>query len=78
MRAITDSGHPDDVDQAVAARLARSRCLYEGGHRFVVLLEEWVPRRLPGHVDGRAVFNTLLLGCQSLREGRRGSWRPLN
>ncbi|MQY14472.1 hypothetical protein SRB5_46390 [Streptomyces sp. RB5] len=45
LRSITDfQGTPDDVADAVAARLARSRFLYEGGHRFVVLLEEWVLR----------------------------------
>ncbi|WP_432052433.1 DUF5753 domain-containing protein [Streptomyces xiamenensis] len=35
-------GTPDDAEEAVAARLARARYLYEGRHRFVVLLEEWV------------------------------------
>ncbi|MDX3642469.1 helix-turn-helix transcriptional regulator [Streptomyces sp. MB09-02B] len=45
MQSITDfQGTPNDVSEAVAARLARSRFLYEGGHRFVVLLEEWVLR----------------------------------
>ncbi|MEE6264325.1 helix-turn-helix transcriptional regulator [Streptomyces diastatochromogenes] len=33
---------PNDVSEAVAARVARSRFLYEGGHRFVVLMEESV------------------------------------
>lgn len=43
MRTITGfQGTPDDISQAVAARLARSRFLYEGHHRFVVVLEEWV------------------------------------
>ncbi|GAA0479232.1 helix-turn-helix transcriptional regulator [Streptomyces sp. NPDC046215] len=37
-------GTPDDVCEAVAARLARSRFLYEGDHRFVVLMEESVLR----------------------------------
>ncbi|RZD89284.1 helix-turn-helix domain-containing protein [Streptomyces albidoflavus] len=35
---------PDDVAEAVAARVARSRFLYEGGHRYVVLMEEPVLR----------------------------------
>ncbi|WP_326651437.1 helix-turn-helix domain-containing protein [Streptomyces sp. NBC_01750] len=50
MRSITDfQGTPDDVAEAVAARVARSRFLYEGNHRFVVLMEEWVLRsRLGG------------------------------
>ncbi len=37
-------GTPDDVAEAVAARVARSRFLYEGSHRYVVLLEESVLR----------------------------------
>ncbi|MER5973316.1 helix-turn-helix transcriptional regulator [Streptomyces sp. NPDC002055] len=45
MRMITDfQGTPDDVAEAVAARVARSRFLYEGDHRFVVLMEESVLR----------------------------------
>ncbi|MGW3520573.1 helix-turn-helix domain-containing protein [Streptomyces hydrogenans] len=37
-------GTPNDVTEAVAARVARSRFLYEGGHRYVVLIEESVLR----------------------------------
>ncbi|MCX5303115.1 helix-turn-helix domain-containing protein [Streptomyces sp. NBC_00160] len=37
-------GTPDDVTEAVAARVARSRFLYEGTHRYAVILEEWVLR----------------------------------
>ncbi|MGW1947379.1 Scr1 family TA system antitoxin-like transcriptional regulator [Streptomyces sp. NPDC001940] len=37
-------GTPNDVAEAVAARVARSRFLYEGGHRYVVLMEESVLR----------------------------------
>lgn len=33
-------GTPNDVAEAVAARIARSRFLYEDGHRYVVLMEE--------------------------------------
>ncbi|MFJ3540259.1 helix-turn-helix domain-containing protein [Streptomyces sp. NPDC090109] len=35
---------PNDVAEAVAARVARSRFLYEGDHRFVILMEESVLR----------------------------------
>ncbi len=43
MSAITSfQGTPDDVSEAVAARVARGRLLREGNHRFVVLIEEWV------------------------------------
>ncbi len=49
METITDfQGTPNDVPEAVAARVARSRFLYEGGHRFVVILEEWVLRSRVG------------------------------
>ncbi|MDA8369872.1 MAG: helix-turn-helix transcriptional regulator [Nocardiopsaceae bacterium] len=37
-------GTPDDVEQAVAARMARNRVLHEGDHRFGVLVEESVLR----------------------------------
>ncbi|MDX3762581.1 helix-turn-helix transcriptional regulator [Streptomyces sp. AK02-04a] len=37
-------GTPNDVAEAVAARVARSRFLYEGGRLFVVLMEESVLR----------------------------------
>ncbi|MFF5393349.1 helix-turn-helix domain-containing protein [Streptomyces sp. NPDC013012] len=37
-------GTPNDITEAVAARIARSRFLYEGDHRYVVLMEESVLR----------------------------------
>ncbi|MEV8057664.1 helix-turn-helix transcriptional regulator [Streptomyces antimycoticus] len=55
MRSITDfQGTPDDIPEAVAARLARSRFLYEGDHRFVVLIEEWVLRTRIGPAETMA------------------------
>ncbi|MFF5706573.1 helix-turn-helix domain-containing protein [Streptomyces sp. NPDC012794] len=49
MQSITDfQGTPNDVSEAVAARVARSRYLYEGGHRFVLVIEECVLRYLQG------------------------------
>ncbi|WOI62550.1 helix-turn-helix domain-containing protein [Streptomyces fradiae] len=58
MQSITDfQGTPNDVTEAVAARLARSRFLYEGGHRFVVLLEEWILRSRIG--DRETMANQL-------------------
>ena len=36
-RGVTDG--VDDIPEAVAVRLARSRFLHEGNHRFVVLTE---------------------------------------
>lgn len=45
MKQITTfQSTPDDVSEAVAARIARSRFLCEGGHRYVVLMEESVLR----------------------------------
>jgi len=45
MSRITDfQGSPNDVAHAVAARVARSRFLYEGNRRFVVVMEECVLR----------------------------------
>lgn len=55
LRSITDfHGTPDDVAEAVAARLARSRYLYQGDHRFVVLMEEWVLRSRVGTAETMA------------------------
>ncbi|MER6713787.1 helix-turn-helix transcriptional regulator [Streptomyces sp. NPDC000877] len=43
LRSITDfQDTPDDVADAVQARLNRSRVIYEGDHRFALLLEEAV------------------------------------
>jgi transcriptional regulator with XRE-family HTH domain len=41
-------GHSDDVEDAVAARMDRQRILYEGEHRFAVLVEEHVLRKVIG------------------------------
>ncbi|WP_053648062.1 DUF5753 domain-containing protein [Streptomyces sp. XY431] len=58
MRGITDfQGTPDDVADAVAARLKRGRLLYEGNHRFVVLAEEAVLRYRIG--DARTMAEQL-------------------
>lgn len=67
MRSITTfQGTPDDVTVAVAARVARSRFLYEGGHRFVVLMEEWVLRSRIGDVDTMTAQLRHLLNVQPL------------
>ncbi|MFF8228814.1 helix-turn-helix domain-containing protein [Streptomyces caelestis] len=43
LQSITDfQGTPDDVADAVQARLNRSRVVQEGNHRFALLLEETV------------------------------------
>ncbi|MFF7082084.1 DUF5753 domain-containing protein [Streptomyces lavendulae] len=55
MRSITRfQGTPDDVTEAVTARIARSRFLYEGGHRFAVVIEEGVLRHRFGTAEEMA------------------------
>lgn len=45
MSAITEfQGTPDDVEQAVRARMNRNRILHSEGHRFTMLIEESVLR----------------------------------
>ncbi|MEU8764897.1 helix-turn-helix transcriptional regulator [Streptomyces sp. NPDC048659] len=45
---------PDDVAEAVASRVARGRLLYEGRHRFAVVMEEWVLRSRIGDAETMA------------------------
>ncbi|MGW6950173.1 hypothetical protein ACWGHD_25045 [Streptomyces xanthophaeus] len=46
MRSTTDfHATPENVTEAVTARLARSRFLYEGDHRFDLLVEELISVR---------------------------------
>ena len=45
---------PNDVDEAVAARLARSRIIHESGHRFVILIEEAALRYQVGDPEAMA------------------------
>ena len=42
---------PDDVDEAVQARMRRNRIVRSPGHRFAVVVEESVLRYLPGNSD---------------------------
>ncbi|WP_369405639.1 DUF5753 domain-containing protein [Streptacidiphilus neutrinimicus] len=54
LSAITRfQGTPNDVAAAVEARMQRQRALYEGDHRFVVLMEETV---LKYRIGGRKVM----------------------
>jgi transcriptional regulator with XRE-family HTH domain len=57
---------PNDVTDAVAARVARSRFLYEGDHRFGVLVEEWVLRCRIGDAEVMAGQLGHLLAIMSL------------
>ncbi|MFE1957274.1 helix-turn-helix domain-containing protein [Streptomyces sp. NPDC059479] len=44
-------GTPDDVSEAVEARIRRSRVVYEGDHRFATLIEEHVLHHRVGDAD---------------------------
>ncbi|GAA1995251.1 helix-turn-helix transcriptional regulator [Catenulispora subtropica] len=55
LSAITSfQGTPDDVAEAVDARLARSRVIREGDHRFSLLVEESVLRHRIGSAETMA------------------------
>ncbi|MFG3480081.1 helix-turn-helix domain-containing protein [Streptomyces sp. NPDC047980] len=67
LSAITDfRGTPNDVEAAVRARRARSRVLYEGDHRFAVLVEETVLRHRVGDEETMAGQLGHLLSMMSL------------
>jgi len=42
---------PDDVAEAVAARMERNRVLHRGGHRFALVLEESVLHQRIGDAE---------------------------
>ena len=64
---ITDfRGIPNDVPEAVAARMERSRVLYEGDHRFAFVLEEAVLRYRLGSPETMAGQLGHLLANMSL------------
>lgn len=48
------SGHSDDVDEAVRARLERGTALYQPGHTFAILLEQSVLHYRPGSIGTMA------------------------
>jgi transcriptional regulator with XRE-family HTH domain len=55
LTAITDfQGTPDDVDEAVRARMTRNRILHSRDHRFGVLIEESVLRYQLGGAETMA------------------------
>lgn len=67
MSAITEfQGTPDDVAEAVAARMARNRVLYEGEHRFLALIEESVLRYQIGDAETMAAQLGHLLAMAGL------------
>ncbi|MFF1764797.1 helix-turn-helix domain-containing protein [Streptomyces sp. NPDC058249] len=59
-------GTPDDVDDAAAARVERSRIIREGDHRFAFLLEESVLRHVIGDASVMAGQLGYLLSVMAL------------
>jgi hypothetical protein len=77
-------GSPDDVAEAVTARMSRNRILSSGSHRFVLLLEETVLRYRIGGADvmaaqlGRlaeaAALPSVALGVIPFTASERPAW----
>ncbi|MGW6744196.1 helix-turn-helix domain-containing protein [Streptomyces sp. NPDC055025] len=59
-------GTPDDVSEAVDARIRRSRVVYEGDHRFATLIEEHVLHHRIGDAETMAGQLGNLLASMSL------------
>lgn len=84
LEAITEfRGIPNDVPEAVAARMARSHVIREGNHRFALLVEENVLQHQLANDDGMAGQLGYLLAVMSLPnvslgvvpfKGRRKLW----
>ena len=67
LSAITDfQGTPDDVDEAVRARMTRNRILHSRDHRFAVLIEESVLRYQLGGAETMAAQLGHLLSAVEL------------
>jgi hypothetical protein len=73
MRTITEFQQtPDDVDDAVRARISRNRLLGSAGRTFVLLLEESVLRFQVGDKETMTAQLGHLLGCTALAGVRIG------
>jgi transcriptional regulator with XRE-family HTH domain len=59
-------GTPDDVEEAVAARMGRNRILHSGNHRFALLIEETVLRYRIGSAEVMAAQLGYLLEAMEL------------
>ncbi|MBT2505169.1 helix-turn-helix domain-containing protein [Streptomyces sp. ISL-98] len=59
-------GIPDDVSDAVEARMRRSRVLNEGDHRFATLIEEKVLNHRVGDTEVMASQLGYLIACMGL------------
>lgn len=77
-------GTPDDVEEAVTARMARSNVVRTGGHRFAVLVEEAVLRYRVGGAETMAgqlrhllevmALPSVSLGVIPFEHGGRRMW----
>ncbi|MCW2643295.1 MAG: putative transcriptional regulator [Dactylosporangium sp.] len=65
-RIIAFCGIPDDLEQAVAARMDRQRVVHTGDHRFAVVLEEWALRARIGSAEMMAGQLGHLINAASL------------
>ena len=85
MSAITAfRSTPDDVDDAVAARMNRNRILSTGDHRFLMVLEESVLKYQPadpevmagqlGHILGLMSLPSVSLGVIPFAVSQRPMW----
>ena len=77
-------GAPDDVAEAVRARLRRSHILHESGHRFLLLMEESALRYQVGDAEAMAAqlghlltvgaLPSVALGIIPFSAGERAIW----
>jgi hypothetical protein len=85
LRTIADqAGLPDDVDAAVAVRVDRQRLLYDGAHRYSIVLEEAALRYPIGgtdvmtaqlrHLSEAAALDSVSLGIVPLGCARTDRW----
>ncbi|QIK09723.1 helix-turn-helix domain-containing protein [Streptomyces sp. ID38640] len=75
---------PDDIEESVAARMARQHVLHSGGRRFAFLIEEWVLRSVIGspstmvnqlrHLIGMTAAPSLSLGVIPMGVVRGNAW----
>jgi transcriptional regulator with XRE-family HTH domain len=65
-------GTPDDVEEAVAARMGRNRILHSGNHRFALLIEEAVLRYRIGGAEVMAAQLGYLLEAMELPSASLG------
>ncbi|MER5297953.1 helix-turn-helix domain-containing protein [Streptomyces lasiicapitis] len=75
---------PDDIEEAVSARMGRQRVLHTGGRRFAFLIEEWVLRSVIGspttmvnqlhHLLGMTSTPSLSLGIVPMGFARGNAW----